>query len=186
MADRITDTIRASGCASVRAMLTDGSDRTLAVGAGRGRYARLSRALEALDWSRLELLDPAGAVIDVVTREGETTDDDSPPPDDPVARQVAIISAETRRHAELLRNMMADALQAQRDTIAMLSELTQRLAATHAEAIEAIRAAADADARAEAAAVAAKSDDTALLGKVLETVPALLAASGNGQKEKSA
>ena len=181
MADGITDTIRTSGCASVRAMLADGSERALAVGAGRGRYARLSRTLESLDWTRLELLDSGGAVLDVITRESTATDDAAPPADDPVARQVAIISAETRRHAELLRNMMADALQAQRDTIAMLSELTQRLAATHAEAIEAIRAAADADARVEAATAAAKSDDTALISKVLETVPALLAANGNGK-----
>ena len=181
MADGITDTIRSSGCASVRAVLADGSERALAVGAGRGRYARLSRALEALDWTRLELLDATGAVLDIISREGTVTDDATPLPDDPVARQVAIISAETRRHAQLLRTMMADALQAQRDTISMLSELTQRLAATHAEAIEAIRAAADADARAEAATAAAKSDDAMLLNKVLDTVPALIAASGNGK-----
>lgn len=151
------------GAGSVRLTLADGTERILTLGAGRGATTRLQRIIDSLDWTRAELLGTGGATVDVMMRESDPEESDTAGTDDPVARQVAIISSETRRHAELLRSMMQDALQAQRDTIAMLSTLTQQLAATHSEAVAAVRDAALAEAAAEAAQKPAEPDPTAQL-----------------------
>lgn len=134
---------RLAGWESARIVLRDGQDRIYA-GTGRGRAQRLARMVESLDWQSIELLSSKGEILDVVARDdaAEADDDSDERECDPVARQVAIIASETRKHTEIMRAVMGDAMRAYSQALSMLSGLIQQLAITHHQAIDSIRDAA--------------------------------------------
>jgi hypothetical protein len=72
--DKLTACLRRHNPYKVRAYLGDENHREIAVPQRRRRWAQVVEAIEAMPWSRCELLDKAGAVLGYVENDAAPTD----------------------------------------------------------------------------------------------------------------
>lgn len=92
----------------VLAYCRDGECRTIPTPpTGRGRWEKLARMLDTLDWERLELVDSQAAVLDVVMPDGDDEDERAPDRIDDV-RELAILLRDTQRDTLREARMMYD------------------------------------------------------------------------------
>lgn len=138
LADKLLATLKRHAPSKVRAYTSDDEFRDIAVPTRRKRWGQVIEAIDARAWTRVELLDRAGAVIAYVDNTGPASD----------VEDLAGPSSKTRSEAEWIVNLVVRAqreamafrdsevqslLRAQGDVVRELSRAMQELSGIYSE-----------------------------------------------------
>jgi hypothetical protein len=166
--------------ARVVAVLRDGGRQELAIGGRRQRWDAIRRALDALDWIRLECYDSAGALIDVVESEPEPETEPGPAETTAVPagadRETALVALMIRAQESVL-DRIAPILDANARTLAVVTERLERAEARIDATIERDLATAEAAAAGSGDGASPEADPNA--GLVAAILPSVVQALMN-------
>jgi hypothetical protein len=178
MSERLLAALKRASPAKVRAYTSDDDYRDVAIPGGRKRWGQVIKVILGSSWSRVELLDKAGAVIDFVDNTGPASELESLDDNSRAARSrndaewIVTLVIKAQKEAMAYRDSEVQALlQAQGSVVREMSASMTHLATLYRAQVE---AASDvATARAQAEATAAGGDDWKQL---IEAMPTILQA----------